>query len=107
MLQDSVLGLVQNKRWTKAVAAFEDQCNKRWRNGCPWAASVGDVEAMHLQLKKLSHMLPAAAHATTLRNIFKGGVKAKTHDFFVIAGSIGMLMQIYHECLRLTCASSC
>jgi hypothetical protein len=90
-LQDSVFQLMQNKRWREGggLEEFEEKCNGRWGGTRPWAASQEDMMKMGGTLHTLSKALPKSTHGNTVKNLFKRAKGSKTHDYFVLASSIG------------------
>jgi hypothetical protein len=82
--------LLQKKRFTEAIRVFERDVNGRWINGLPWAASNADIQAMSSTMHRVSKVLPRSTHGNTLKNLFIKAKGSKTHDYFVLASSIGM-----------------
>jgi hypothetical protein len=89
-----VFQLVQSRRWKEGggIHEFEKEHNGRWVGTRPWEASKQDLAAMDSSLNELSKELPQSTHGSTIKNTFRRAKGSKTHDYFVLASTIGNVM---------------
>ncbi len=68
-----------------------------FHSNTPWAACKEDLETFTKVLKKLSKKAPSNEMGSRFVRLFTPGKKARTHHFFVLASSYGMLLNCcYH-----------